>query len=68
MTAPAILQPQAPELGALVQALHAEGRPWLPAGQASRLDWGAAVVPPCTVVRSSALNRILEHNPGEKQV
>ena len=65
MTAPAILQPQAPELGALVQALHAEGRSWLPAGQASRLNWGAAVVPPCTVVRSSALNRILEHNPGD---
>ena len=65
MTGPAILQPQALELGALVQALHAEGRPWLPAGQASRLDWGAAVVPPCTVVRSSALNRILEHNPGD---
>jgi glycolate oxidase FAD binding subunit len=65
MTPPEILQPQASELGALVRALHAEGRPWLPAGQASRLGWGAAVSSACTVVRSSALNRILEHNPGD---
>jgi len=65
MTAPAILQPQATELAALVQALHAEARPWLPAGQASRLGWGAAVAPACTVVSSKALNRILEHNPGD---
>ena len=65
MTAPAILQPQATELTALVQALHAEALPWLPAGQASRLGWGAAVSPACTVVSSRALNRILEHNPGD---
>ncbi len=66
MTAPEILQPQATELAALVQALHAEARPWLPAGQASRLGWGAAVTPPaCTVVSSRALGRILEHNPGD---
>ncbi|MCX5949718.1 MAG: FAD-binding protein, partial [Cyanobacteria bacterium] len=65
MTGPEILQPQAAELGALVQALHAEGRRWLPAGLASRLNWGAAVAPACTVIRTSALNRILEHNPGD---
>lgn len=65
MTAPAILQPQATELAALVPALHAEASPWLPAGQTSRLGWGAAVTPACTVVSSGALSRILEHNPGD---
>ena len=65
MTGPEILQPQANELGALVQALHAEGRPWLPAGQASRLGWGPVVAPACTVIRTSGLNRILDHNPGD---
>ena len=65
MNGPEILQPQADELGALVQALHAEGRRWLPAGLASRLNWGAAVAPACTVIGTSALNRILEHNPGD---
>ena len=65
MTAPAILQPQASELGPLVHELHADGRAWLPAGQASRLNWGAAVQPPCTVVGTGALHRILEHNPGD---
>jgi len=65
MTALEILQPQATELAGLVRALHAEARPWLPAGQASRLGWGASVTPECTVVSSSALNRILEHNPGD---
>ncbi|MBM5799506.1 MAG: FAD-binding oxidoreductase [Cyanobacteria bacterium K_DeepCast_35m_m2_023] len=48
-----------------VRHLHAEARPWLPAGSASRLDWGPAVVPGSVVLSCRGLAGIQKHNPGD---
>ena len=59
-----MIRPEPGELQELVRELHRQGTPWLPAGLASRLDWGATV-PPCTVVSCGALSGIREHSPGD---
>jgi len=60
-----MLNPGREELAQVVRALHEEGTPWLPAGRASRLEWGARLSRPHRVVSVAALDRILEHNPGD---
>lgn len=59
------MRPAAHELPDLVRALHREGRAWLPAGLGSRLDWGPPLRQPCAVLSCAALDRIVEHNPGD---
>ena len=59
-----MIRPEPGELQELVRELHRQGTPWLPAGLASRLDWGAPVAP-CTVVSCGALSGIREHSPGD---
>ena len=60
-----MLSPTRDDLTAVVQELHSRRTPWLPAGQGSRLHWGPAVDPAVTVLSCAALNRIVEHNPGD---
>jgi glycolate oxidase FAD binding subunit len=60
----AVIRPEPGELQELVRELHRREAPWLPAGLASRLDWGAPVAP-CTVVSCGALSGIREHSPGD---
>ena len=60
-----MLSPGREELAQVVRALHEEGTPWLPAGRASRLGWGARLSRPYRVLSVAALDRILEHNPGD---
>ena len=60
-----MIVPDPSDLPDLVRDLHHEGTPWLPAGLASRLDWGAPLRQPCTVVSAAKLRGILEHNPGD---
>jgi len=60
-----VFQPDAGDLQDLVQDLHRQGTPWLPAGLGSRLDWGAPVRQPCTVVSTAGLRGIREHNRGD---
>jgi glycolate oxidase FAD binding subunit len=59
-----VIRPEPGELQELVQDLHRQGTPWLPAGLGSRLDWGAPLAP-CTVVSCGALRGIREHSPGD---
>ncbi|MEB3259353.1 MAG: FAD-binding oxidoreductase [Cyanobacteriota bacterium] len=58
-------QPSRDELPGLVRDLHRAGTPWLPAGLASRLDWGPPPRQPCEPLSIARLNRVLEHNPGD---
>ena len=58
-------QPSRDELPVLVRDLHRESIPWLPAGLASRLDWGPPPRQPCEPLSVARLNRIVEHNPGD---
>ena len=58
-------QPSRDELPDLVRHLHREGIPWLPAGLASRLDWGPPPRQPCLPLSVAQLQRIVEHNPGD---
>jgi glycolate oxidase FAD binding subunit len=60
-----MLSPGREELAQVVRALHEEGTPWLPAGRGSRLSWGAHLSRPHRVLSVAALDRILEHNPGD---
>lgn len=60
----AVIRPEPGELQELVRELHRQGTPWLPAGLASRLDWGAPVAP-CMAVSCGALSGIREHSPGD---
>jgi glycolate oxidase FAD binding subunit len=60
-----MLSPGREELAQVVRALHEEGTPWLPAGRGSRLGWGARLSRPHRVLSVAALDRILEHNPGD---
>jgi glycolate oxidase FAD binding subunit len=59
------MRPESSALQDLVRQLHHDGTPWLPCGLASRLDWGAPVAPGCGSLSCAALDRILEHNPGD---
>ncbi|MBM5815870.1 MAG: FAD-binding oxidoreductase [Cyanobacteria bacterium K_Offshore_surface_m2_239] len=58
-------QPSRDELPDLVRDLHRTGTPWLPAGLASRLDWGPPPRQPCEPLSVARLSRIVEHNPGD---
>jgi glycolate oxidase FAD binding subunit len=60
-----VKQPSRDELPDLVRHLHREGTPWLPAGLASRLDWGPPPRQPCQPLSVASLRRIVEHNPGD---
>ena len=59
------MTPEPSELQELVRTLHQQASPWLPAGLASRLDWGPKVSPASSVVSCQKLNQILEHSPGD---
>ncbi|MEB3235795.1 MAG: FAD-binding protein [Cyanobacteriota bacterium] len=48
-----------------VQQLHAEATPWLPAGLASRLDWGPPVRATSLVLSCRGLGGIRQHRPGD---
>ncbi len=58
-------QPTRDELPDLVRDLHRDGLPWLPAGLASRLDWGPCPIQPCEALSVARLNHVVEHNPGD---
>ena len=62
--------PEPSELQELVQQLHRQASPWLPAGQGSRLHWGPPVLPAPgeeqpLVVSTSRLDRVIEHCVGD---
>ncbi len=57
--------PEPSELQELVQELHRQGTPWLPAGLGSRLSWGPAVQGEALVLSTERLGGIVEHNPGD---
>ena len=62
--------PEPSELQELVQQLHQQASPWLPAGQGSRLHWGPPVLPAPgeeqpLVVSTSRLDRVIEHCVGD---
>ena len=62
--------PEPSELQELVQQLHQQASPWLPAGQGSRLHWGPPVLPAPgeeqpLVVSTSRLDRVMEHCVGD---
>ena len=64
------MTPEPSELQELVRALHQQAAPWLPAGLASRLDWGPPVgggaqEPGSQMLSCRKLNRILAHNPDD---
>jgi glycolate oxidase FAD binding subunit len=60
-----VKQPSRDELPDLVRHLHRAGTPWLPAGLASRLEWGPPLREPCQALSVAGLGRIVEHNPGD---
>ena len=62
--------PEPSELQELVQELHQQALPWLPAGSGSRLHWGAPVHPGSgesepRLISTSRLNRLVEHCSGD---
>ena len=57
--------PEPSALQELVRELHRQARPWLPAGSASRLHWGAPVPAGIQVVSTSRLNALVEHCNGD---
>lgn len=64
------MTPEPSELQELVRALHQQAAPWLPAGLASRLDWGPPVAGAAQgagsqVLSCRKLNQILAHNPDD---
>jgi len=59
-----VIIPEPGDLKDLVRDLHRQGTPWLPAGLASRLDWGPPCQP-CRVLSTAALRGVVEHNPGD---
>lgn len=64
------MRPEPSELQHLVQDLHQQATPWLPAGCGSRLSWGPDVQPgpdrdSPVVVSTERLNRIIEFSPGD---
>ncbi len=62
--------PEPSELQELVQQLHRQALPWLPAGSGTRLHWGAPVLHASgnsepRLISSSRLNRLVEHCSGD---
>jgi len=60
-----VITPEPNALEPLVRDLHRQATPWLPAGQGSRLHWGAPVAAGTTVVSCHRLDRLLEHAVGD---
>ena len=60
-----MITPEPHALEPLVRELHRQATPWLPAGQGSRLHWGAPVAAGTTVVSCRRLDRVLEHAVGD---
>jgi glycolate oxidase FAD binding subunit len=57
------MTPEPSELQELVQDLHRQATPWLPAGHGTRLHWGPPVQ--TLTLSCSRLNRIVEHCIGD---
>jgi glycolate oxidase FAD binding subunit len=60
-----VITPEPHALEPLVRDLHRQATPWLPAGQGTRLHWGAPVAADTTVVSCRRLDRLLEHAVGD---
>ena len=60
-----MITPEPDALEPLVRELHRQATPWLPAGQGSRLHWGAPVAAGTPVVSCRRLDRLLEHAVGD---
>ena len=60
-----MITPEPDALEPLVRELHHQATPWLPAGQGSRLHWGAPVAADTPVVSCRRLDRLLEHAVGD---
>ena len=60
-----MITPEPHALEPLVRELHRQATPWLPAGQGTRLHWGAPVAADTTVVSCRRLDRLLEHAVGD---
>ena len=60
-----MITPEPHALEPLVRELHRQATPWLPAGQGSRLHWGAPVAAGTPVVSCRRLDRLLEHAVGD---
>lgn len=60
-----MISPEPDALEPLVRELHRQATPWLPAGQGTRLSWGAPVAADTPVVSCRRLDRLLEHAVGD---
>jgi glycolate oxidase FAD binding subunit len=60
-----VITPEPHALEPLVRELHRQATPWLPAGQGTRLHWGAPVAAGTPVVSCRRLDRLLEHAVGD---
>jgi len=60
-----VISPEPDALEPLVRELHRQATPWLPAGQGTRLPWGAPVAADTPVVSCRRLDRLLEHAVGD---
>ena len=60
-----MITPEPHALEPLVRDLHRQATPWLPAGQGTRLHWGAPVAAGTPVVSCRRLDRLLEHAVGD---
>jgi glycolate oxidase FAD binding subunit len=65
-----VIRPEPSELQELVQNLHRQAAPWLPAGLGSRLHWGPPVLPAPgdaqpLVLSTARLDRLIEHCVGD---
>ena len=60
-----MISPEPHALEPLVRELHRQATPWLPAGQGTRLHWGAPVAAGTPVVSCRRLDRLLEHAVGD---
>ena len=49
------------ELITLVRQWHQDSTPWIPSGQATRLDWGPALDPDHAVLSCQNLNQVIDH-------
>ena len=65
-----MIRPEPSELQELVQDLHRQAAPWLPAGLGSRLHWGPPVLPAPgasqpLVLSTARLDALIEHCVGD---
>ena len=60
-----MISPEPDALEPLVRELHRQATPWLPAGQGTRLPWGAPVAADTPVLSCRRLDRLLEHAVGD---